>query len=309
VRWNKQRSIGLKWVFKLKRNEEGQVVKHKAHLVTKGYVQKEGIDFNEVFVPVARLESVRLLLAIAAHHSWEVHHMDVKSTFLNGDLKEVVYVQQRPGFINDNNPDKVLRLHKALYGLRQAPRAWNAKLDNTLLSLGFKRCASKHGMYTRGKTKQRLIVGVYVDDLIITGGNMQVLGSFKKEMCKTFKMSDLGVLSYYLGIEVLQSRDAITICQGAYAKKILDTAGLEESNPSRTPMELRLQLSKTRDTPAVDSTNYHNIIGSLCYLVNTRPDLAYSVGYVSRFMEAPREEHLAAVKRILRYLAGTRGWG
>jgi hypothetical protein len=309
VRWNKQRSIGLKWVFKLKRNEEGQVVKHKAHLVTKGYVQKEGIDFNEVFVPVARLESVRLLLAIAAHHSWEVHHMDVKSTFLNGDLKEVVYVQHRPGFINDNNPDKVLRLHKALYGLRQAPRAWNAKLDNTLLSLGFKRCASKHGMYTRGKTKQRLIVGVYVDDLIITGGNMQVLGSFKKEMCKTFKMSDLGVLSYYLGIEVLQSRDAITICQGAYAKKILDTAGLEESNPSRTPMELRLQLSKTRDTPAVDSTNYHNIIGSLCYLVNTRPDLAYSVGYVSRFMEAPREEHLAAVKRILRYLAGTRGWG
>jgi hypothetical protein len=154
VRWNKQRSIGLKWVFKLKRNEEGQVVKHKAHLVAKGYVQKEGINFNEVFTPVARLESVRLLLAIAAHHSWEVHHMDVKSTFLNGDLKEVVYVQQRPGFINDNNPDKVLRLHKALYGLRQAPRAWNAKLDNTLLSLGFKRCASKHGMYTRGKTKQ-----------------------------------------------------------------------------------------------------------------------------------------------------------
>jgi hypothetical protein len=309
VRWNKQRSIGLKWVFKLKRNEEGQVVKHKAHLVAKGYVQKEGIDFNEVFAPVARLESVRLLLAIAAHHSWEVHHMDVKSTFLNGDLKEVVYVQQRPGFINDDNPDKVLRLHKALYGLRQAPRAWNAKLDNTLLSLGFKRCASEHGMYTRGKTEQRLIVGVYVDDLIITGGNMQVLGSFKKEMCKTFKMSDLGVLSYYLGIEVLQSRDATTICQGAYAKKILDTAGLEESNPSRTPMELRLQLSKTGDTPAVDSTNYHNIIGSLCYLVNTRPDLAYLVGYVSRFMEAPREKHLAAVKRILRYLAGTRGWG
>ena len=303
------RAIGLKWVFKLKRNEEGQVVKHKARLVAKGYVQKEGVDFSEVFAPVARLESVRLLLVIAGHHSWEVHHMDVKSAFLNGDLKEVVYVQQPPGFIDNTNPEKVLRLHKALYGLRQAPRAWNAKLDSTMLSLGFKQCASEHGMYTRGKAEQRLIVGVYVDDLIITGGDTQVLSSFKKEMCKTFKMSDLGSLSYYLGIEVQQSVDGITVCQGAYAKKIMYTIGLEEGNPSRTPMEPRLQLSKTGDTPAVDSTNYRSIVGSLRYLVNTRPDLAYSVGYVSRFMEAPREEHLAAVKRILRYVAGTIGWG
>jgi hypothetical protein len=289
------RAIGLKWVFKLKHNEDGQVVKHKARLVAKGYVQKEGIDFSEMFSPVARLESVRLLLAIAAHHSWEVHHMDVKSAFLNGELKEVVYVQQPHGFIDDNNPGKVLRLHKALYGLQQSPQAWNAKLDSTLLSLGFKRCISEHGIYTRDNTERRLIVGVYVDDLIITGSNVQVLSSFKKEMCKSFKMSDFGALSYYLGIEVQQSRDGITICQGAYAKKILDAAGLEESNPSRTP--------------TVDSTNYCSVIGSLRYLINTRPDLAYSVGYVSRFMEAPREEHMMVVKRILRYLAGTKRWG
>jgi hypothetical protein len=157
-------AIGLKWVFKLKSNGDGQVVKHKACLVAKGYVQKEGVDFCEVFAPVARLESVRLLLAIAAHHSWEVHHMDVKSAFLNGDLKEVIYVQQPPGFIDNNNSGKVLQLHKALYGLCQAPRAWNAKLNSTLLSLGFKRCISKHGIYTRGNTEHRLIVGVYVDN-------------------------------------------------------------------------------------------------------------------------------------------------
>jgi hypothetical protein len=294
------RAIGLKWVFKLKRNEDSQVVKHKARLVAKGYVQKEGIDFSEVFAPVARLESVRLLLTIAAHRSWEVHHMDVKSAFLNGELKEAVYVQQPPGFNDDNNPDKVLRLHKALYGLRQAPRVWNAKLDSTLLSLGFKRCIFEHGIYTRGNTERRLIVRVCVDDLIITRSNVQVLSSFKEEMCKSFKMSDLGALSYYLGVEVQQSRDVITICQGAYARKILAAAGLEESNPSRTPMEPRLQLSKNGDTPAVDSTNYRSVVGSLRYLVNTRPDLAYSVGYVSRFMEAPREEHMTAVKRILR---------
>jgi hypothetical protein len=234
------RAIGLKWVFKLKRNGYGQVVKHKACLVAKGYVQKEGVDFCEVFAPVARLKSVHLLLAIAAHHSWEVHHMDVKSAFLNGDLKEVVYVQQSPGFIDNNNSGKVLWLHKALYRLRQAPWAWNAKLDITLLSLGFKHCISEHGMYTRGNTEHRLIVGVYVDDLIIIRANMQVVSGFKKEMSKSFKMSDLGALSYYPGIEVQQSRDGITIYQGAYAKKILDAAGLEESTPSRTPMEPRL---------------------------------------------------------------------
>ena len=183
------------------------------------------------------------------------------------------------------------------------------KLDSNLLSLKFKCCASEHGMYTHGQYKQRLIMGVYVDDLIITRGDMEVLGRFKREMSKNFKMSDLGVLSYYLGIEVPQNSTGISICQSAYAKKLLDTTGLVDSNPTRTPMEARLQLRKAGTTTTVDSTNYRSIVGSLRYLVNTRSDLAYFVGYVSRFMEAPREEHLVAVKRILRYVAGTRGWG
>ena len=137
------RVIGLKWVFKLKRNEKREVVKHKTRLVAKGYVQKQVVDFEEVFAPVARLESVRLLLVIAAHHSWEVHHMDMKSAFFNGELKEATTKLPR-----QHNPDKVLRLHKALYGLQQAPQAWNAKLDSILLSQKFKRCAFEHGMYT-----------------------------------------------------------------------------------------------------------------------------------------------------------------
>ena len=164
-------------------------------------------------------------------------------------------------------------------------------------------------MYTHGQYKQRLIMGVYVDDLIITRGDMEVLGRFKREMSKNFKMSDLGVLSYYLGIEVQQSIAGITICQSEYAKKLLDTTGLEDSNPTRTPMEARLQLRTASTTTAVDITHYYSIVRSLRYLVNTRPDLAYFVGYVSRFIEAPREEHLVAIKRILRYVARTRGWG
>ena len=138
--------------------------------------------------------------------------MDVKSVFLNGEMKKTVYVLQPPGFLDNDNPDKVLRLHKALYGLQQAPRAWNTKLDSTLLSLKFKRCASEHGMSTHGHDEQQLIMGVYIDDLIITGGDMEVLGKFKREMSKNFKMSDLGVLSYYLDIEVQQSTAGITVC-------------------------------------------------------------------------------------------------
>jgi hypothetical protein len=303
------RAIGLKWVFKLKRNEEGAVVKHKAHLVAKGYVQKQGIDIEEVFAPVAQQESVRLLLGIAGHFSWAVHHMDVKSAFLNGEIKETICVQQPPDFVNAQHNSKVLCLHKALYGLCQAPRAWNAKLDQSLLELGFKWCPAEHGMYMHGTGDTRLIIRVYVDDLIITSGDNDILNKFKEEMQRVFKMSDLGPLSYYLGIEVHQEKTGITISQGAYAQKILRKAGLLECNPCRTPMEARLHLSKFGDTPRVDATQYRSLMGSLRYLVNTRPDLAYVVGYVSRYMEEPREEHLTAVKRILRYIAGTMNWG
>jgi hypothetical protein len=180
------RAIGLKWVFKLKTNESGTVVKHKARLVAKGYVQKQGTDFEEVFAPVARMESVRVLLAVAAHNGWPVHHMDVKCSFLNGELSEEVYVTQPPGFTAEGEEGKVLRLHKTLYGLRQAPRAWNEKLDTSLEELGFTKCRSDHALYTRLKNEQRLVVGVYVDDLLIMGQSVEEVTQFKKEMQRIF---------------------------------------------------------------------------------------------------------------------------
>jgi hypothetical protein len=180
------RAIGLKWVFKLKRNEAGNTIKHKARLVAKWYVQQQGVDYDEVFAPVARMESIRVLLAIAAQEGWFVHHMDVKSAFLHGELKEEVYVQQPPGFLAAGHEGKVLKLHKALYGLRQAPRAWNVKLDNSLQVMGYARCASEYGMYTRGFGEARVVVGVYVDDLIITGANPAVVAAFKGGCSKFF---------------------------------------------------------------------------------------------------------------------------
>jgi hypothetical protein len=304
-----QKAIGLKWVFKLKHDEHEDILKHKARLVAKGYVQRQGVDFEEVFVPVARMESERVLLILAAHNNWPMHHMDVKSAFLNGDLGEEVYVSQPPGFIKSGEEKKVYMLHKALYGLRQAPRAWNSKLDAVLYDLGFTKCKTEHGLYTRAKNRVRLVVGVYVDDLVILGECDTEVNHFKGEMKWVFRMSDLGPLSYYLGIKVKQGAQGIQVSQSGYAMKLLDKAGMGSCNPCATPMEAKLKLSKESNLGSVDATTYRSLIGSLRYLLHTRPDLTYSICYLSRFMESPKFEHLTAVKRVLRYVAGTVDYG
>ncbi|WVZ70930.1 hypothetical protein U9M48_019559, partial [Paspalum notatum var. saurae] len=295
------RAITLKWVYKLKRDESGNIVKHKARLVARGFVQQANIDYDEVFALVARMESVRLLLALAAQGGLSIHHMDVKSAFLNGNLKEEVYVRQPQGFVVAGKEGHVLRLRKALYGRKQAPRAWNSKLDVTLKKMGFTQSEHEHAMYQRDGGGSVLLVGVYVDDLIIIGSKPAAVEEFKAEMKGEFLMSDLGMLSFYLGIEVCQGNGAITLRQTRYAKQILKSGG--------TTMEERLKLSKDSTAEQVDSTRYRRIVGSLRYLVHTRLDLAIAVGFISRFMERPTEEHFQAVKKLLRYVAGMLNYG
>jgi hypothetical protein len=296
--------ITLKWVFKLKRDEAGAIVKHKARLVARGFVQREGIHFDDTFAPVAQMESVRLLFALAAQEGWRVYHMCVKLAFLNGDLKEKVYVHQPPRFAIPGKEGKVLRLRKALYGLRQVPRAWNAKLDSTLKGMGFGQSPHEAVIYRRGNGGNALLMGVYIDDLMITGTKDAEVAAFKEEMNATFQMSDLGLLSY-LGIEVHQGDSGITLRQTAYAKRVVELSGLTDCNPALTPMEERLKLSRDSTTEEVDATQYLRLVGSLRYLAHRRPDLAFSIGYVSRFMQRPTMEHQQAVKRIIRYVAGT----
>jgi hypothetical protein len=233
----------------------------------------------------------------------------VKSAFLNGELEEELYVQQPPGFAVAGGEHKVLRLHKALYGLRQAPRAWNSKLDATLASLGFSKCATEHALYGKSTERGSLIVGVYVDDLIITGSEQRDIDDFKHVMKGRFRMSDLGLLTYYLGIEVEQGRDAITLRQSSYARKLVEQGGLSGCKPCQTPMDEKIKLSKESTAEKVDVTQYRSIIGGLRYLPHTRPDIMFAVGYLGRFMEDPREDHSAAVKKLLRYVAGTIGYG
>ena len=279
------KAIGVKWVYKLKKDPNGKIIKHKARLVAKGYVQEKGIDYDEVFARVTRLETVRLLLALSAQQGWDVHHLDVKSAFLNGDLQEEVYVKQPDGFVKDGQEHKVYRLSKALYGLRQAPRAWNVRLDKYLVSLGFVKCPQEHAVYKRSKEDEMLIVGVYVDDLIVIGTCPAEIKKFKKQMEEEFEMSDLGLLSYYLGIEVAQSRHCIKLKQALYAKKILQQVRMDECNSTKYPMEANLKLGKDEEGEPADPTQYRRIIGSLRYLTHTRPEVAYSVGIVSRYME------------------------
>lgn len=304
-----RKAISLKWVFKLKKNTKDEVVKYKARIVAKGYVQQQGVDFDEVFAPVTRLETVRLLLALAAKNSWEVHHMDVKSAFLNGDLLEEVYVKKPEDFVKKGQEHRVYKLLKALYGLRQAPRAWYSRLNKCLKDLGFEKGPYDQVVYTKKEGGESLIVGVYVDDLLVTGSSVNNILKFKAQMTGEFEMSDLGKLAYYLGLEVEQNKEFTELKQSAYARKLLEKANMLGCNSVKYPMEPRVQIHKDENGKRVDATKYRSLIGGLRYLVNTRPYIAYSVGVVSRHMETPTSLHMGAVKRILRYVKGTLDYG
>lgn len=179
------------------------------------------------------------------------------------------------------------------------------KLDQSLKRLGFTRCAQEQVVYKVHKPNLILIVGVYVDDLIVTDSNEKGILEFKKKMKQMFDISGLGLLSYYLGIEVFQGKDGIMLTQMGYAQKILKVSGMKGYNTSRYPMELKLHLTKDKDGESVNETMYRKVIGSLRYLVHTRPDLNYSIGVVSKYMQDPKQSHYAAIKHILRYVKGT----
>lgn len=201
------------------------------------------------------------------------------------------------------------KLLKALYGLRQAPRAWNARVDTCLRDLGFKKCLQEQPVYTKHKDVSVLIVGVYVDDLLVTDSNKEDIYEFKEQMNKQFDMSNLGLLSYYLEIEVCQAGNSTTIKQSAYTKKIHEKSGMLNCNPCNYPMEQRLQLDKDEGGQLVNATEFRCIVGSLRYLTHTRPDISYAVRVVSRFMEKSTVKHQQAVKHILRYVKGTINYG
>ncbi|CAL5331407.1 unnamed protein product [Camellia sinensis] len=300
--------IGVKWVFRTKLNADGSVNKYKARLVVKGYAQIYGVDFSETFAPVARLDTIRLLLAIAAQKDWKIYQLDVKSAFLNGFLQEEIYVEQPEGFVMQGHEDKVYLLKKALYGLKQAPRAWYSRIDSHLLSLGFVKSLSEFTLYVKEAT-DLIVVPVYVDDLLITWSNEDLIKEFKAEMLKVFEMTDLGMMSYFLGMEVKQRQHEVFICQQKYAKEILKKFHMEDCKATSTPMNQKEKFSKDDGIDKVDEGLYRSLIGCLMYLTATRPDIMHAVSLLSRFMHCASEVHFQAAKRILRYIKGTINYG
>ncbi|KAH9687903.1 hypothetical protein KPL70_014941 [Citrus sinensis] len=299
------KAIGVKWVYKTKRNAKGEIERHKARLVAKGYSQKAGINYDEVFAHVARLETIRLIISLAAQNKWKIFQMDVKSAFLNGFLEEEVYIEQPLGYVVKGHEDKVLRLKKALYGLKQAQRAWNSRIDKYFQEKDFTKCPYEHALYVKEKDEDILIVCLYVDDLIFTGSNPSLFEEFKRVMIKEFEMTDIGLMAYYLGIEVKQKEEGIFISQESYAKEILKRFKMNDCKPISTPVECGVKLSKYDEGEDIDPTFFKSLVGSLRYLTCTRPNILYAVGLVSRYMENPKTTHFKVAKRILRYINGT----
>lgn len=258
-----------------------------------------------MFAPVARLDTIRVILAIAVHFGWEVFQLDVKSAFLHGELKEEVFVQQTEGFIKKGEEEKVYKLKKALYGLKQAPRAWYSRIEAYFMQEKFERCPSEHTPFTKTKECKFIIVSLYVDDLIFTGNDRGMCDEFKNSMMLEFEMSDLGKMKHFLGVEVKQCGRGIIIYQKRYAGEVLARFGMDNSNSVKNPIMLGTKLHKDEDGDRVDETLYKQLVGSLMYLTVTRPDLMYNVCLISRFMASPRMSHWLAAKRILRYIKGT----
>ncbi|KAJ9544133.1 hypothetical protein OSB04_023840 [Centaurea solstitialis] len=301
----KRTIIGSKWIFRNKLDEIGTIIRNKARLVAQGYRQEEGIDYDETFAPVARLEAIRLFLAFAAHMNFKVYQMDIKNAFLNGKLNEEVYVAQPPGFVDPKFPDHVYKLNKALYGLKQAPRAWYDTLSTFLLSKGFVRGKIDSTLFLKKYPKHILLVQIYVDDIIFGSTNPKLCEKFELLMKSEYKMSMMGELTFFLGLQIKQSEKGIFINQGKYVHEMLKKFDLTSCTPMKTPMAPPLSLDKDSKGKPVDVTLYRGMIGSLLYLTASRPDIMYSTCLCARYQAKPKESHLTAVKRIFRYLKGT----
>jgi transposase InsO family protein len=309
-------AIGGKWVYKTKRNATGDIVKYKARWVAQGFSQKSGIDYNETFAPVARFDSIRAILSMVAHHDWELHQMDVKSAYLNGDLDEEIYMHQPLGFVTGDTGGLACKLNKSLYGLKQAGRTWNKRIDSALQSLHFQPIHADPCVYAYRRDSVLLIISLYVDDLLLASSSLTELNRVKAELSSCFEMEDLGEARYILGIQITRDRASrtLTICQSGYTLEVLKRFNMQDCDAVSTPMmqEKLIPADESRSTLLDEDgkKRYQSAVGALMYASQaTRPDITYAVTALSQFSSKPTEEHWKAVKRVLRYLRGTPHYG
>lgn len=309
--------LKCKWVFRIKRNQDGSINKYKARLVARGDQQKEGIDFDEVFAPVARLETIRTLLATSVIRGMHVHQLDVTTAYVQGELHGTIYMEQAETFVEPGDETKVYKLNKPLYGLKQAGREWYRKLDNYLISLGLKNTVVNPCVYVGLKDYQNTVIIVYVDDLIVASANLKNMTQIKEKLKKEFKLKDLGKIKDILGMRIEREGDIgdIRINQKQYINNVLKRFGMENCNPISTPLESKINVEEkesgknANQGDAIDEP-YRELVGCLNYLANaSRPDIAFAASLLSRYCNNPKPTHWTAAKRVLRYLKGSIEYG
>ena len=303
------RPVPVKWVFKIKRDASGNIERYKARLVAKGFLQREGIDYTEVFAPVSKHTSLRTLLAIVAANDLELQHLDVTTAFLNGDLDETLYMQPPPGY--EKGLGIGCRLQRSIYGLKQAPRQWYAKLKSELQLIGFTVSETDASLFIHQGKDGPTYVLVYVDDLLIAGSPSGT-ASVVRMLQETFKVRNLGSASFFLGMDIVRDRETRTIHLGQhrYSSDLVKKFGLEDGKTKSVPMSATSKLCKEAGTPLSPVNQFSELVGGLLYLsVCTRPDIAQSVGALARYMSCPTTVHWEAAKHVLRYVAGTLDFG
>ena len=305
--------IGSKWIFKCKVNADVVVEHYKARLVAQGCTQRYGLDYEETFSLVVRFKSIRVLLAIGAQHNLELHQMDVATAFLHGELTEDVYMQQPAGFVESGKENLVCRLKRSIYGLKQSLRCWNRALDGQLKEMGFSQTSSDPCLYVLTDSGEIFVVAVYVDDIILGCSSPMKMNTVKRKLSQKFEMKDLGTLHHFLGVKIVQDKLAGTVWVGQpfYTEKILHHFEMYNSKPVGSPVNPGTKLAASKDPENMcNQQMYQALVGSLLYLsTKTRPDIAYAVSSVARYCANPTNDHYTAVKRILRYLNGTRNFG
>ncbi|KAK1628450.1 hypothetical protein QYE76_002765 [Lolium multiflorum] len=310
-----RKAVENKWIFKRKTDADGNITVYKARLVAKGFRQIQGVDYDETFSPVAKLKSVRILLAIAAFFDYEIWQMDVKTAFLNGDIEEELYMVQPKGFVDPKNADKVCKLQRSIYGLKQASRSWNRRFDKVIKDFGFIQCHGEACIYKKVSGSSVAFLILYVDDILLIGNDIELLSSVKGYLNNSFSMKDLGEASYILGIKIYRdrSRRLIGLSQSTYLDKILKKFRMDESKKGFLPMLPGKVLSKTQGPATAEERErmsqipYASAVGSIMYaMLCTRPDIAHAVSLTSRYQSDPGIEHWTAVKNILKYLKRTK---
>jgi hypothetical protein len=309
------KTVGCKWVYKTKRDSKGNIERFKARLVAKGYTQKEGIDYKETFSPVSSKDSLRIIMALVAHYDLDLHQMDVKTAFLNGDLYEDVYMTQPEGFVVEGKEHLACHLKKSIYGLKQASRQWYLKFDQIIRQFGFRENKRDNCIYAKFRGSKYIFLVLYVDDILLASNDKNMVLETKRFLTSKFEMKDLGEASYVLGIEIYRDRHngILGLSQKAYIEKILQKYNMSKCSASPAPIVKGDKFGKHQcpknkyEAAQMESIPYTSAVGSIMYAqVCTRPDLAFVTGVLGRYQQNPEPEHWKLVKKTLRYLQGTK---